>query len=116
LEFLLDTTFTPKAFAARIGAEGDGGLWDRVRRAAYLESDTPHGRPFTGRQFSNDQVYQAGCLQQEQRGDGGSKVEGILNYVRMRYDSARAQLGSLRRMHPKGASGATFPGVFGTPP
>jgi hypothetical protein len=106
LEHLLDSDFNPAAIA---GAIGTGGLWDRVSQAAYLESDTPGGRPFTGRQFSNDEVYRSGREQQElRRGDG--KVEGIIHYVRMRHDRARAQLAELRRDHPAGASGATFPG------
>ena len=47
------------------------GLWDRVSQAAYLESGTPDGPPFTGRQFTNDEVYRSGVRQQELRhGDG----------------------------------------------
>jgi hypothetical protein len=92
-----------------IGA-GGGGLWDRVARPAYLESDTPHGSPFTGRQFTNDEVYRSGHQQHELR-RGQQQAEGILHYVRMRHDSARAQLAVLRRDHPAGASGATFPGT-----
>jgi hypothetical protein len=83
--------------------------WDRVSQAAYLESDTPGGQPFTGRQFSNDEVYRSGREQQELR-RGDTKVEGIIHYVRMRHDRARAQLAELRRDHPPGASGATFSG------
>jgi hypothetical protein len=90
---------------------GGGGLWDRVARPAYLESDTPHGAPFTGRQFTNDEVWRAGQEQRELR-HGEQKAEGILHYVRMRHDSARAQLAALRRDHPDGASGATFPGTL----
>jgi len=106
LEHLLDTDFNPAAIAAAIGT---GGLWDRVSQAAYLESDTPGGQPFTGRQFSNDEVYRSGREQQELR-RGDTKVEGIIHYVRMRHDRARAQLTELRRDHPPGASGATFSG------
>jgi hypothetical protein len=99
LGHLLDTEFNPRAIARRIGAQGEGGLWDRVRQAAYLESDTPHGRPFTGRQFSNDEVYWTGCRQRELR-RGRKTVEGIVHYVRMRRDSARAQLKRLRQAMP----------------
>jgi hypothetical protein len=96
LEHLIDTGFNPRTIAARIGAQGEGGLWDRVRQAAYLESSTPHGRPFTGRQFTNDEIYWTGCRQRELR-RGKKKVEGIVHYVRMRRDSARAQLRDLRQ-------------------
>jgi hypothetical protein len=110
IEYLLDTEFSPAAFAEVIGA-GGGGLWDRVARPAYLESDTPHGSPFTGRQFTNDEVYRSGHQQHELR-RGQQQAEGILDYVRMRHDSARAQLAVLRGDHPAGASGATFPGTL----
>jgi hypothetical protein len=106
LEHLLDTDFNP---AAIDGAIGTGGLWDRVSQAAYLESDTPGGQPFTGRQFTNDEVYRSGREQQELR-RGDAKTEGIIHYVRMRHDRARAQLAELRRDQPAGASGAEFSG------
>ena len=48
MEHMLDTEFNPRAITARIGPRAEDGLWQRVRQAAYLESDTPHGRPFTG--------------------------------------------------------------------
>ena len=99
IEYMLDTEFHPSAFAAQIGAESEGGLWDRVRQAAYLESDTPHGRPFTGRQFSNDEIYWSGCRQRGLR-HGRKKMEGIVHYVRMRRDSARAQLKRVRQTMP----------------
>lgn len=109
LEHLLDTDFNPDAISAQIGPDG-GGLWDRVRQAAYLESDTPEGPPFTGRQFSNNEVYLNASKQNELH-RGESHIEGIYHYVRMRYDSARRQLAELRRSHPRGASGAAFPGT-----
>jgi CotH protein len=109
VEFLLDTEISPEAVAAVIG--GGDGLWERVARAAYLESDSPHGWPFTGRQFTNDEVYRHGGQQQELR-RGDEKAEGIVHYVRMRHDSARTQLALLRRDHPPGASGATFPATL----
>jgi CotH kinase protein len=108
LEHLLDTDFNPAATAAAIGT---GGLWDRVAQAAYLESDTPDRQPFTGRQFTNDEVYRSGRAQQELR-RGDEKAEGIVHYVRMRHDSARSQLAELRRDHPVGTSGATFSGTL----
>ena len=104
MEYMLDTEFNPSAFAAQIGAESQGGLWDRVRQAAYLESDTPYGRPFTGRQFSNDEIYWNGCRQHGLR-HGRKKMEGIVHYVRMRRDSARAQLKRLRQTMPRGVDG-----------
>jgi hypothetical protein len=110
LEHLLDTTFTPDAITSEIGPDG-GGLWDRVCHAAYLESDTPYGQPFTGRQYTNDEVYLAACKQNEIR-HGDTHVEGIINYVRMRYDRAREQLADLRRTYPRGASGADFPATM----
>ncbi|HYB85436.1 MAG TPA: CotH kinase family protein [Streptosporangiaceae bacterium] len=104
LEYMLDTEFNPVAIAGQIGAHSGDGLWHRVRRAAYLESDTPYGRPFTGRRYSNDEVYQAGCRQRELR-YGKKTMEGIVHYVRMRHDSARAQLAQYRRAIPRGAVG-----------
>lgn len=106
LEHLLDTAFNPAVIGDAVGT---GGLWDRVAGPAYLESDTPHGQPHTGRQFTNDEVYRSGHEQQELR-RGDEKAEGIVHYVRMRHDSAWTQLAELRREHPAGASGATFPG------
>ncbi len=103
-EHLLDTEFNPRAISAQIGTHSGGGLWHRVRQAAYLESDTPWGRPFTGRQFSNDEIYWSGCRQREMQ-RGRKKVEGIVHYVRMRRDSARAQLKQLRRTTPRQADG-----------
>jgi hypothetical protein len=41
-------------------------------------------------------------------------MEGILHYVRMRHDSARAQLKRLRRRFPRTADG--FPGAAGQLP
>jgi CotH kinase protein len=107
LEHLIETEFNPESIAARIGAEGAGGLWDRVRQPAYLESTTPYGQTFTGRQFSNDKVYSSGCRQYELR-QGNEKAEGIVHYVRMRHDSARRQLDELRKAMPR-AGDATFP-------
>ena len=110
LEYLLDTAFTADVIAQRIGTDG-GGLWERVCHAAYLESDTPDGPPFTGRQFTNDEVYQAGFKQYELR-KGQAKMEGIVHYTRMRCDSARIQLAQLRRAYPRGSSGSSFSGVI----
>ena len=112
LEHLLDTVFTPDQIVAQIGAEGGGGLWDRVRHAAYLEADTPYAPPFTGRQFNNDEVYRTG-YQQNEIWRGEAKVEGIFHYVRMRCDRARQQLATLRKDYPSGASsGAAFSGML----
>ena len=104
IEHMLDTEFNPRAIAAQISARTEDGLWHRVRQAAYLESDTPNGRPFTGRRYSNDEVYQSGCRQRELR-HGKKTTEGIIHYVRMRHDSARAQLKGQRRTMPRAADG-----------
>jgi hypothetical protein len=108
IEHLLDTVFSPPAVDAVLGTSGDRGLWDRAARSAYLESDTPYGAPFTGRQFTNDEVFRNGVAQDELR-HGQEFALGIHHYVLMRYDSARAQLATLRRMDPRGSSGAAFP-------
>ena len=108
LEFLLDTQFNPDAFSQQIAADSGDGLWGRVCQAAYLESATPYGQPFTGRQFTNDEVYLSGCKQNELR-HGQEKAEGIINYVRMRHDSARQQLDPLRKATPRAAGTASFP-------
>lgn len=116
LEYLLDTHFNPQSVTALVGTPIPGGalegvgLWQRVKQAAYLESDTPFGGPFTGRQFSNDEVYRSAFLQNELR-KGEMVVIGIYHYTLMRYDRARAQLASLRVEHPSGSSGAAFPAV-----
>ncbi|MGH4034044.1 CotH kinase family protein [Actinomycetota bacterium Odt1-20B] len=113
LEYLLDTEFGPQRVAALIGAEGSGGegLWQRIAPSAYLESDSPHGQPFTGRQFTNDEVYRAAYRQWE-LSRGAQFTYGIYHYTRMRYDSARQQLAELRKTYPNGASGAVFPGAM----
>ncbi len=107
LEHLIDTEFNPDTISAVIGARSDNGLWARVRQAAYLESGTPYGQPFTGRQFTNDEVYLSGCKQNELR-HGNEKVEGIVHYVRMRRDSARQQLQQLRKTTPRATDSAAF--------
>jgi hypothetical protein len=104
IEYMLDTEFNPGAIAAQIGTRSECGLWHRVRQAAYLESDTPYGRPFTGRRYSNDEIYQSACRQRELR-HGKKKIEGIVHYVLMRHDSARAQLKQLRRTIPRTVDG-----------
>src|SRR5690242_4481010 len=111
LETLLDTQFHPEAFGQLIAADRDDGLWGRISRAAYLESATPYGPPFTGRQFTNDEVYLTGCKQNELR-HGQEKAEGILHYVRMRRDSARQQLEQLRKQTPRATDSASFPSTM----
>ncbi|WP_172386777.1 CotH kinase family protein [Streptomyces sp. MNP-20] len=113
LEYLLDTEFDPGRVAALIGAEGSGGegLWQRIAPSVYLESASPHGQPFTGRQFTNDEVYRAAYRQWE-LSRGAQFTYGIYHYTRMRYDSARRQLAELRKTYPNGASGAVFPGTM----
>jgi hypothetical protein len=111
LEFLLDTHFHPEVFSQQIAADSDDGLWDRVRHAAYLESATPYGQPFTGRQFTNDEVYLSGCKQNELR-HWQEKAEGIVHYVRMRRDSARQQLEQLRKTTPRATDTTSFPATM----
>jgi hypothetical protein len=111
LEFLLDTRFNPDAFSQQIAADSGYGLWGRVCQAAYLESATPHGQPFTGRQFTNDEVYLSGCQQNELR-HGQEKADGVVHYVRMRRDSAREQLEQLRKETPSATDRASFPATM----
>ena len=54
LTHLLDTTFDPATIAARIAP---GGLWDRVRQSAFLESDFPTGPQHTRRNFINHDIW-----------------------------------------------------------
>ena len=109
MEHTLDTTFNEEAISGKIGREGGDGLWERVRHAAYLESDSSNGPVHTGRQWSNDEVYRHGYGHHESR-RGNQHTEGIVHYVRMRHDSARAQLTKLRETIPAGSSGAEFSG------
>jgi hypothetical protein len=111
VEHLLDTDFTPAAISARMGVPDGSGLWQRIIPSAYFEADFPNSTPFTGRQFTNDEVYRSGYVQQELR-HANAFVLGIYHYVRMRYDSARAQLATLRATFPAGASGGQFPGTL----
>ena len=111
LEFFLDSQFNRDAFSRQIAADSGDGLWGRVCQAAYLESATPYGQPFTGRQFTNDEVYLSGCQQNELR-RGQEKAEGIIHYVRMRHDSARQQLEQLRKATPRATDTASFPATM----
>jgi len=111
IEYLLDTRFSPKMIAAQIGREFEGGLWDRVRKASYLESTTPNGRPFTGRKFTNHEVYWCGYRQRELK-RGRAKIVGIVHYVRMRRDSIRAQLKELRKTMPCATDSREFPATM----
>lgn len=106
LEYLLDTDFTPAAIAARMGTPDGDGLWQRINQAAYLEAETPYAPAFTGRQFTNDEVWSA-AYTQEHLHHSNTSIEGISGYVTMRYDSARAQLATLRSSYSTGG-GASF--------
>lgn len=119
VEQLLDTSFSTTAISARMGTPDGRGLWQRVCRSAYLESDSPFGQPFTGRQFSNDEVYRAGFGHHELH-HANASILGIYHYVRMRYDSARGQLDRLRAQgYRSGVSIPSGPGpvlvAAGTP-
>jgi CotH kinase protein len=112
IEGLLEREFTPREIDARMRGSTGAPLWPRVAQAAYLESNTPDGSPFTGRQFSNHEVYLAAEMQYElQHGEG--HVEGIVHYVRMRAASAAKQLAALRAVgSTSGTGGLTFPAVM----
>lgn len=90
LRNFLQTQFTPEWAQTRVES-----LWKRIERSVYLESDSPQGVPHTARQFTNDQVYYNGYKQYEFDLPGSGKMEGIVNYVRMRRDSALKQLENL---------------------
>lgn len=110
VEHLLDTELRPEAVTELMVGGSPSALWPRLSHGAYLESDTPHGWPFTGRQFTNDEVYRSGFLQHERVG-GSYRVDGIVHFVRVRRDRAADQLRELRRRWPRGSSGADFTGV-----
>jgi hypothetical protein len=107
IEHLLTTDFTPAAIVAQMGTTEGAGLWQRVSQSTYLEADAPNMPAFTGRQFTNDEVYRAGYAQEFLR-HGNSSIQGVYHYGRMRFDSAWAQLKDLRATYPAGASGADF--------
>ncbi|WP_433727467.1 CotH kinase family protein [Actinoplanes sp. CA-051413] len=111
LEHLLDTDFNTTAIDARTGTAEAPGLWQRVSPSAYLEADFPNSPPFTGRPFTNDEVYRAGYEQQNLR-HGNESILGIRHYVWMRCDSARAQLAILRKAYPAGTSSGQFTGAL----
>jgi hypothetical protein len=111
VEQLLATEFTPETIDALMRGSADAPLWPRVAQAAYLESNSPDGPPFTGRQFPNHEVYLAADMQNE-LWRGESHVQGIIHYVRMRADSAKAQLASLRATGSASGTGPTFPAVM----
>ena len=90
-----------------MGTPDGAGLWQRVSQLAYLEADFPYSQPFTGRQFVNDEVYRSGYAQEFLRQDKSS-IQGIYHYVRMRRDSAWAQLKAPRPRYPSGGSGIDF--------
>ena len=54
--------------------------------------------------FRSDQIYWSGYRQRGMR-QGRKTAEGIVHYVRMRRDSARAQLKQLRRTMPRRIDG-----------
>jgi hypothetical protein len=110
MEWQLDNIFNEDWLQEQIGDEGTGGLWDRIRQSAFLESDTPHGPSHTGRQFTNDQVFHNG-FKHHQLQQGSQFTLGILHYLKMRRDSAQSQLAKIRKERgiKAGSSGVSFP-------
>lgn len=108
IEYLNDTVFNESWVTTSIGTENGPGLRARVQTAAFLEADGPGRASHTGRQFSNDDVYEHG-LSHDQLDRGAFHIEGILHYVRVRHDNVTRQLVKWRERHPKGSSGARFP-------
>ncbi len=116
MEHALDEIFNEAFVLRHIGDEGAGGVWDQVRRPAFLEADGPQHQPHTGRQFTNDQVFFNGFQHFQlpdkptsQLGPSEQFTLGILHHVRIRTISVRAQLAALRKTIPKGSSGVKFP-------
>lgn len=107
LEWFTHNVFDERWVTKAIGDEARG-FRSRVQTAAYLESDSPNGAPHTGRQYTNDEVFRHGFNHDELH-KGSLNLEGVLHYVRMRHEHAERELGELRRTHPRGSSGATFP-------
>lgn len=97
MDCALDAWFNEKWIKGKIGDEkSKKGIWQVIRRAAYLESDTPTGAPHTGRQFTNDQVYANGYLHEELEKDSMFAL-GILHHVRWRHDTAKKQIADVRK-------------------
>jgi len=103
MEHLLKTDFTP----AKIGGKAEK-LFERKKEAAYLESDTPTGRPHTNRPFTNDQIYKANKELWTIRQDGLNAI-AIPEFVEWRSASARHQISQIRKdFHVR--SGVDFAG------
>jgi len=86
IEALLDSYFNTRVIDAQVER-----IFEHIKTAVFLESDSPQGRPHTGRQWTNDQVYWNGRLHYELQ-TGPQMTWGIHHYVKMRYESARQQL------------------------
>ncbi|MFO0678331.1 MAG: CotH kinase family protein [Polyangiaceae bacterium] len=143
VEWNLDNVFNENVIGAFMG-DSKTGLSSKLKYAAYLEShsgelapdelvdldpskraasergrppgDEVRSGPHTGRPFTYEQVYWNGFLHDRIAASNGSDILGILHFVRMRHDNARAQLRKLRVTYPKGSSGATFPVKLENPP
>ena len=94
----------PESLSAQIGAQSEGGLrtafgrpptWNRTHRT---DGRSPVGSSATTRSTG------AACRQHELR-HGRKTMEGIVHYVRMRRDSARAQLNQLKADDARAADG-----------
>lgn len=114
MEYMLDTVYNDAAIGKQIGDDDSrNGIWKRISRAAFLESDSATAAPHTGRQFTNDQVYWNG-FKGDELNFAGAKILGIKHFTKMRHDHVRRQIAGLRARFPK--TGETFSGARGEIP
>ncbi|MBN1948001.1 MAG: CotH kinase family protein [Bradymonadales bacterium] len=108
IDYMMDAIFTEAWFEQQIGASGEGGLWDLLEPSALLEAEEDDSQPFTGRQFTNNQLVQNGYEGRELWQDNNHSL-GILQYVHLRRQSVESQLVQWRQRFPTGSSGVSFP-------
>ena len=99
-------TSTRPRSTARSGLAGSGTA--SPRPPTWSPTHPAGSRSPAGSSPTTRSTAAVASKQELRRGD--AKTEGIIHYVRMRHDRARAQLAELRRDHPAGASGAEFSG------
>src|SRR5262249_18623160 len=81
IEYLVDTIFNEEAISALIGTEDGPGFRARAQSAAFLEANGGNRSTIpahTGRQFTNDEVYENGFLYNELN-HGSFHEEGIIH-------------------------------------